>query len=72
MSKEIKPKNPENWLVDVRQQRPDGLYDESAFVRGITLANEGEEQYYEEVTNAWKEENQYHEPEQENEQNYML
>ena len=65
MSKEIKPKNPGNWLVDVRSKREkDGKYTD--FYHGITLSSpEKDEQYFEEVTPEWKEENEYKEPEPE-------
>lgn len=75
MSKEIKPKNPENWLVDTRTKVAEERYwlvftreFYTGFYRGITLSNpDADEQYFEEVTDEWKNEHEYKEPEQKTE-----
>ena len=74
-SKHLTPKDPENWLLDTRTKVAEerywivftrDLY--TGFYRGIDLANpEADEQYFEEVTDSWKNEHEYKEPDPESE-----
>ena len=58
------PDDPENWLVDMRSERPeDGKF--TTFYKGILLADASEVDYFEEVTPEWKAEHEYVEPEEE-------
>lgn len=54
----LKPQKKENWLVNLKGLE-DSDYRVSCFYKGILLANEQDKDNYIEVTNEWKERQEY-------------